>query len=105
MDPCMPAIFVPAVGEIVARPSHPVPRDGDTADGGTEAILVAIAQAVEQRDPHTARHCERLASISVALGMALHLDRLDLMALYRGGYCTTWGRSGYLTPFSLSRPV
>ena len=36
---------------------------GESA-GETEAILIALAQAVEQRDPHTARHCERLAGLS-----------------------------------------
>lgn len=62
--------------------------------GETEAILFAVAQAVEQRDPHTARHCERLASISVALGMAMNLDRRDLVSLYRGGYLHDVGKVG-----------
>lgn len=60
----------------------------------TEALLYAVAQAVEQRDPHTARHCERLAFTSVALGMALHLDRPSLSALYRGGYLHDIGKVG-----------
>ena len=66
----------------------------DPQIGETEAILIAIGQAVEQRDPHTARHCERLAFISLALGMALHLDRASLMALYRGGFLHDVGKVG-----------
>jgi HD-GYP domain-containing protein (c-di-GMP phosphodiesterase class II) len=58
------------------------------------AILFALAQAVEQRDPHTARHCERLALISVALGMALELDRASLLALCQGGYLHDIGKVG-----------
>ena len=66
----------------------------DPQIGETEAILIAVGQAVEQRDPNTARHCERLAFISLALGMALHLDRGSLMALYRGGFLHDVGKIG-----------
>src|ERR1019366_1138255 len=52
----------------------------------TETILFALGQVVEQRDKHTAGHCERLAFVSVARGTAMGLDRPDLLALYRGGY-------------------
>jgi response regulator RpfG family c-di-GMP phosphodiesterase len=68
--------------------------DEQSSGSDTEAILFALAQAVEQRDPHTARHCERLAFVSVALGMALHLDRTSLSALYRGGYLHDIGKVG-----------
>ncbi len=60
----------------------------------TEGILFALAQAVEQRDHGTARHCERLAYISVALGMTLGLDRASLLALYRGGFLHDVGKVG-----------
>jgi len=60
----------------------------------TEAILFSLAQAVEQRDRQTAGHCERLAFISVALGMAMHLDRVSLIALYRGGFLHDVGKVG-----------
>ena len=49
----------------------------------TEGTLFALARAVEQRDHQTAGHCERLAFISVALGMAMGLERAQLLALYR----------------------
>ncbi|HXB74031.1 MAG TPA: HD domain-containing phosphohydrolase [Candidatus Acidoferrales bacterium] len=60
----------------------------------TEATIFALALAVEQRDRHTAAHCERLAFISVALGMALRLSRADLMALYRGSFLHDVGKVG-----------
>jgi putative two-component system response regulator len=69
----------------------------ETVDDGlteTEAILFALGQAVEQRDKHTAGHCERLAFISVAMGVAMGLDRASLLALYRGGYLHDIGKVG-----------
>ena len=60
----------------------------------TERILLALAQAVEQRDVNTAAHCERLAFISVALGVAMGLDQPSLRALYRGGYLHDVGKVG-----------
>jgi HD-GYP domain-containing protein (c-di-GMP phosphodiesterase class II) len=60
----------------------------------TERILFALAQAVEQRDRHTAGHCERLAFISVAMGIFMGLDHASLLALYRGGYLHDVGKVG-----------
>ena len=60
----------------------------------TETVLFALGQVVEQRDKHTAGHCERLAFISVAMGTAMGLDRPDLLALYRGGYLHDIGKVG-----------
>jgi putative nucleotidyltransferase with HDIG domain len=60
----------------------------------TEAILFSLAQAVEQRDQATAGHCERLAVISVTLGMAMHLPQESLLSLYRGGYLHDIGKVG-----------
>ncbi len=60
----------------------------------TEAILFALARAVEQRDQFTFGHCERLALISVALGVAMGLERSDLTTLYRGGYLHDIGKVG-----------
>ena len=50
--------------------------------------------AVEQRDRHTAGHCERLAFISVAMGMKLGVNRASLLALYRGGVLHDIGKVG-----------
>jgi putative two-component system response regulator len=60
----------------------------------TELIFFALAQAVEQRDLHTASHCERLAFISVAMGVASGLEHEDLLVLYRGGYLHDIGKVG-----------
>jgi putative two-component system response regulator len=57
-----------------------------------ESILFALAQAVEQRDTYTAGHCQRLATYSVAMGMALGLSRAELLALHRGGYLHDIGK-------------
>jgi putative two-component system response regulator len=60
----------------------------------TEEIVFALARAVEQRDANTGGHCERLAFTGVALGIALGLDRMSLLALYRGGYLHDVGKVG-----------
>ena len=60
----------------------------------TEGILFALARAVEQRDQSTWNHCERLALISVALGVSLELDQARLITLYRGGYLHDIGKVG-----------
>ena len=59
-----------------------------------EAILFALAQSVEQRDKYTGKHCERLATYSLALGKALGLARQDQLALYRGGFLHDIGKVG-----------
>lgn len=60
----------------------------------TEAIVFALAQAVEQRDHHTAGHCERMAFISVALGVMLGVEQAHLVTLYRGGFLHDVGKVG-----------
>lgn len=57
-----------------------------------ETILFALGQAVEQRDPYTGQHCQRLAVGSVFLGEALGLSHSELLALYRGGYLHDIGK-------------
>ncbi len=59
-----------------------------------ESILFALAQAVEHRDRCTAGHCERLAALSVTLGMVLGLPKSQLLALHRGGYLHDIGKIG-----------
>jgi putative two-component system response regulator len=78
--------------EAVCEPP-PHPREEETTDQ-TEAILFALAQAVEFRDHSTAEHCERLALTSLALGMAMGLNESDLATLYRGGYLHDIGKVG-----------
>jgi HD-GYP domain-containing protein (c-di-GMP phosphodiesterase class II) len=60
----------------------------------TEAVLFSLARLVEQRDSHTAGHCERLALLGVALGVAMGLDSASLLSLYVGGYLHDIGKVG-----------
>jgi putative two-component system response regulator len=57
-------------------------------------VLLALAKAAEQRDRQTAGHCERLAFMSVAMGMAMELGHADLLTLYRGGFLHDIGKVG-----------
>ena len=63
-------------------------------DDETEGLLLALGQAVEQRDHNLAGHCERLAFIGVAMGVVMRLERTSLLALYRGGYLHDVGKVG-----------
>ena len=74
-----------------APPPNPADNPGERDH---EGILFALAEAVEQRDHHIAGHCQRLAFISVTLGMSMGLDRSCLLALYRGGYLHDVGKVG-----------
>jgi HD-GYP domain-containing protein (c-di-GMP phosphodiesterase class II) len=67
---------------------------GELPISENEAVLFALARAVEQRHSQTAGHCERLAFISLALGMAMGLERAQLMTLYRGGFLHDVGKVG-----------
>ncbi len=68
--------------------------DEEFAVEGTEGILFALGHAVAQRDHQTSGHCERLAFMSVAVGMAMRLDRPALLSLYRAGFLHDVGKVG-----------
>jgi putative two-component system response regulator len=57
-----------------------------------ESILFALAQAIEQRDKATSGHCERLATLSMTLGIGLGLPQVQILALHRGGYLHDIGK-------------
>ena len=59
-----------------------------------EAAFVALALAIEARDPSTNGHCERLAQHAVRLGRTLGLGGEDLDALHRGGFLHDVGKVG-----------
>ena len=72
--------------EFLTKPLHPAVvrtriramlRNKAAVDSLEEAetILFALAQAVEQRDRNTSNHCQRLAALSVHLGVALGLPQ------------------------------
>jgi len=66
----------------------------DRFEDQAEAVLLALGQAIDQRDHHTSGHCERIAFLSVTMGVALDLDEASLLALYRGGYLHDVGKVG-----------
>jgi putative two-component system response regulator len=58
----------------------------------SETILFSLAKSVENRDPDLSQHCERLALMGSALGVALKLPPVDILALQRGGYLHDIGK-------------
>jgi putative two-component system response regulator len=50
-----------------------------------EHVIVALARAIDARDPYTARHSERVSTYAGRLGAAIGLTGLDLEAVRRGG--------------------
>lgn len=97
--------FSAGADECVARPLNPMLvsvrvsallRHKSVTDSleSAESILFTLAQAVERRDPLTGEHCHRLAVYSVALGKAVGVSQMDLLALYRAGYLHDIGKIG-----------
>ncbi len=60
----------------------------ETAD----SVLCTLGLIVENRDPYTEGHCERLALNAEELGRHLALDEDSLVALRRGGYLHDLGK-------------
>ena len=50
-----------------------------------ESVLFALARSIEEKDPYTEGHCERLAECSSRLGECLGLPPQEIQALRRGG--------------------
>jgi putative two-component system response regulator len=86
--PCHPAALRMRVRSLLRRKSVVDQRES------SESILHALALAVDQRDNVTAGHCDRLAALGVALGMALGLHGDQLLTLHRGGYLHDIGKIG-----------
>lgn len=89
--------------EFLVKPLHPdvvrarvkaMLRHKEAVDSleQAEGVLLALARAIEHRDEMTIGHCERLASLSVKLGLALGLPRSQMLALHRGGYLHDIGK-------------
>jgi cyclic di-GMP phosphodiesterase len=58
----------------------------------SETVLFSLAQSVEERDPDLGQHCQRLALMAAAMGLALDLPASDILALQRGGYLHDVGK-------------
>ena len=50
-----------------------------------EAVVFALAQSIEGKDPYTKGHCDRLSEISVLLGRKLGLSQEQIDALEKAG--------------------
>src|SRR3954470_14985444 len=98
----MPSTREKPVTDIVSRKlvAAPATRRIDefprrnASDQQTESVLLSLARVIEQRDSHTAGHCERLAFTGVALGVAMGLDHASLLTIYLGGYMHDVGKVG-----------
>jgi len=58
----------------------------------SETVLFSLAQSVEERDPGLGQHCQRLALMAAAMGVALGLPGEDIYTLQRGGYLHDIGK-------------
>ena len=60
----------------------------------SESVLFALARSVEDRDPDLGQHCQRLALMASAMGLALGLPAEAIRSLQRGGYLHDIGKIG-----------
>ncbi len=60
----------------------------------SEAVLFKLARSVENRDPDLGQHCQRLALMASAMGLALGLPASDIRSLQYGGYLHDIGKVG-----------
>lgn len=51
----------------------------------SEGMIMALAMAIEARDPYTEGHCQRLSAYAARLGMALGVPPHELVVLRSGG--------------------
>jgi putative two-component system response regulator len=64
--------------------------DLDSADAG----ILSLAMTIEERDPTTDGHCQRLAGYANVLGARIGLTEADLGVLRRGGFLHDIGKIG-----------
>ena len=85
----------PAIAELRARVQSLMRAKQHLDDlDSAESLIVFLALTIEARDPYTLGHCERLASLAVAVGEQLDLDRRQLYALRRGAFLHDVGKIG-----------
>ena len=59
-----------------------------------ESVLFSLAKSVEDRDPDLGQHCQRLALMASAMGLALGLPPAAIRSLQHGGYLHDIGKIG-----------
>lgn len=57
-----------------------------------ESLITSLALTIEARDPYTAGHCVRLATLAVTVGERLALGEEELKALRLGGFLHDLGK-------------
>ena len=57
-----------------------------------ESVLLTLGRTVEERDPYTEGHCQRLARLSRRLGERLDLSPAEIVDLERGAYLHDIGK-------------
>jgi putative two-component system response regulator len=57
-----------------------------------ESLITSLALTIEARDPYTAGHCVRLATLAVTMGERLGLGEDELKALRLGGFLHDLGK-------------
>lgn len=60
----------------------------------SESVLFSLAKSVEDRDPDLGEHCQRLAIMAAAMGLAIGLPSSAIRTLQRGGYVHDIGKIG-----------
>ena len=60
----------------------------------SESVLFSLAKSVEDRDPDLGQHCQRLALMASAMGLALGLPPTAIRSLQHGGYLHDIGKIG-----------
>jgi putative two-component system response regulator len=60
----------------------------------SEVVLFNLAKSVEDRDPDLGQHCQRLALMASAMGLALGLPPTAIRSLQHGGYLHDIGKIG-----------
>jgi putative nucleotidyltransferase with HDIG domain len=68
-------------------------REHETLQAYLEAVR-ALAVALDERDPHTAGHSQRVASLATAVGRKMHLDDATLEVLRLGALLHDVGKIG-----------
>jgi putative two-component system response regulator len=58
----------------------------------SESVLFSLAKSVEDRDPDLGEHCQRLALMASAMGVALGLPDTAIDSLQQGGYLHDIGK-------------